>query len=248
MKDTLKQVQEGNLTINEAMKALASYEDLGFAKVDHDRTRRQGFPEIIFGEGKSADQINSIIGVIQSREEAILVTRISKAKAQEVLKNNSSLEYNETGQLLFKKQKNIPENNTEKYIAIISGGTSDLKVAEEAALTAELFGCKVERIYDVGVAGIHRLFDQIDVIRNATVSIVIAGMEGALPSVVGGLVSHPIIAVPTSVGYGANFQGLSALLTMINSCASGISVVNIDNGFGAAYSAVMIDRLARNAT
>lgn len=248
MKDTLKQVQEGNLTINEAMKALATYEDLGFAKVDHDRTRRQGFPEIIFGEGKSADQINSIIGAIQSREEAILVTRISKEKAQEVLKNNSSLEYNETGQLLFKKQKNIPENNTEKYIAIISGGTSDLKVAEEAAITAELFGCKVERIYDVGVAGIHRLFDQIDVIRNATVSIVIAGMEGALPSVVGGLVSHPILAVPTSVGYGANFQGLSALLTMINSCASGISVVNIDNGFGAAYSAVMIDRLARNAT
>lgn len=248
MKDTLKQVQEGNLTINEAMKALAPYEDLGFAKVDHDRTRRQGFPEIIFGEGKSADQINSIIDAIQSREESILVTRISKNKAQEVLKNDSSLEYNETGQLLFKKQKNVPENNTENYIAIVSGGTSDLKVAEEAAITAELFGCKVERIYDVGVAGIHRLFDQIEVIRNATVSIVIAGMEGALPSVVGGLVSHPILAVPTSVGYGANFQGLSALLTMINSCASGISVVNIDNGFGAAYSAVMIDRLARNAT
>ncbi|MDI4707198.1 nickel pincer cofactor biosynthesis protein LarB, partial [Pseudoalteromonas shioyasakiensis] len=153
--------------------------------------------------------------------------------------------YEKLAQILYWKSAKNTDGNNDGYIAILCAGTSDLRVAEEAAVTAEIMGCNVRRFYDVGVAGIHRLLDQAKEIQQATVSVVIAGMEGALPSVVGGLVSHPVIAVPTSVGYGANFQGLSALLTMLNSCASGISVVNIDNGFGGAYNAVLIDRLAR---
>ncbi|GFZ76813.1 1-(5-phosphoribosyl)-5-amino-4-imidazole-carboxylate carboxylase [Compostibacillus humi] len=244
MDEILKQVQEGSLTIEEAKKKLAAYEDLGFAKVDLHRPMRQGFPEVIYGEGKSADQIMAILQSIQERGSDVLITRVAKEKAKTILLRHPEFTYAETGRILYWKAKEA-NNNTDSYIAIICAGTSDLRVAEEAAITAEVMGSKVERIYDVGVAGLHRLVDHLDVIRKATVSVVIAGMEGALPSVVGGLVSRPVIAVPTSVGYGANFQGLSALLAMLNSCSSGISVVNIDNGFGGAYNAVLIDRLAR---
>ncbi|MCM3440441.1 nickel pincer cofactor biosynthesis protein LarB [Metabacillus halosaccharovorans] len=244
LEDILKQVQTGSLSINEAKEKLSTYENLGFAKVDHHRKKRQGFPEVVYGEGKSKEQILAIIKAIRSKENNVLVTRISEEKAAHILEEYPEFIYNETAQILFWKQEK-DSVNSRGYIAIVCAGTSDLKVAEEAALTAEALGSNVRRFYDVGVAGIHRLFDHIEEIQNATVSVVVAGMEGALPSVVGGLVSHPILAVPTSVGYGANFNGLSALLTMLNSCASGISVVNIDNGFGAAYNAVLIDQLAQ---
>ncbi|WP_368658886.1 nickel pincer cofactor biosynthesis protein LarB [Metabacillus halosaccharovorans] len=244
LEDILKQVQTGSLSINEAKEKLSTYENLGFAKVDHHRKKRQGFPEVVYGEGKSKQQILAIIKAIRSKENNVLVTRISEEKAEHILDEYPEFIYNETAQILFWKQEK-ESMNSKGYIAIVCAGTSDLKVAEEAALTAEALGSNVRRFYDVGVAGIHRLFDHIEEIQNATVSVVVAGMEGALPSVVGGLVSHPILAVPTSVGYGANFNGLSALLTMLNSCASGISVVNIDNGFGAAYNAVLIDQLAQ---
>lgn len=244
MEKILKQVQAGSISVADAMAKLATYEELGFAKVDHHRKKRQGFPEVIFGEGKSARQIQQIMQSMQAEGSDILATRVAKDKAALIRERFPELIYHETAELLS-SQQTTRKNQSDSYIAIVSAGTSDMKVAEEAALTAEAFGSNVQRFYDVGVAGIHRLFNNIDGIRNASVSVVIAGMEGALASVVGGLVSHPVIAVPTSVGYGANFQGVSALLTMLNSCASGISVVNIDNGFGAAYNAVMIDRIAR---
>jgi len=244
MEEILKQVQQGMLSIEEAKEKLATYENLGFAKVDHHREKRQGFPETIYGEGKSAEQIIAIITAIRANDNAVLVTRMSKEKSIEVLEKHSDLLYDEQSQIIYSKRKVKKEFQT-GYIAVVCAGTSDLRVAEEAAVTAEAFGCEVRRFYDVGVAGIHRLFDNIEEIQQATVSIVVAGMDGALPSVVGGLVSHPVIAVPTSVGYGASFNGLAALLTMLNSCASGISVVNIDNGFGGAFNAVLIHRLAQ---
>ncbi|MBU8906350.1 nickel pincer cofactor biosynthesis protein LarB [Desertibacillus haloalkaliphilus] len=248
VEDILKQVQQGTISVVEAKEKLATYENLGFAKVDHHRKQRQGYPEIIYGAGKSPEQITSIIESIKQKGNDVLVTRITKDKADVVLQEHQEFTYDEAAGILYWKQERKPSDNEEKgYIAVVCAGTSDLKVAEEAAVTAEVLGSNVHRIYDVGVAGIHRLLDNIEEIQQATVTVVIAGMEGALPSVVGGLVSHPVIAVPTSVGYGANFQGLSALLTMLNSCASGISVVNIDNGFGGAYNAVLIDRIATNA-
>lgn len=245
LEEILNQVQKGTLSVLEAKKQLATFENLGFAKVDHHRKKRQGFPEVVYGEGKTAEQIISIIQALRSRNHQVLVTRISKEKADRVQKACPEFIYNDMAQILFWKDETGTEEKSNGYIAIICAGTSDLKVAEEAAVTAEVLGSKVHRIYDVGVAGIHRLFNHLEEIQNATVSVVVAGMEGALPSVVGGLVSHPVIAVPTSVGYGANFNGLSALLTMLNSCASGISVVNIDNGFGGGYNAVLIHQLAQ---
>ncbi|QUW21582.1 nickel pincer cofactor biosynthesis protein LarB [Sporosarcina sp. Marseille-Q4063] len=244
MEDILKQVQQGTLTVEEAKIKLATYENLGFAKVDHHRKKRQGFPETIYGEGKSAEQISAIISAIRANNDYVLVTRITEEKSVEVQKNHPDLLYNNQAQILHSLRRSEDIFGT-GYIAVVCAGTSDLRVAEEAAVTAEVFGCEVRRFYDVGVAGIHRLFDNIDEIQNATVSIVVAGMDGALPSVVGGLVSHPVIAVPTSVGYGASYNGLAALLTMLNSCASGISVVNIDNGFGGAYNAALIHKLAQ---
>ncbi|MEH7237418.1 nickel pincer cofactor biosynthesis protein LarB [Bacillus sp. JJ1562] len=245
VEEILEQVKKGTLSIEDAKKQLATYENLGFAKIDHHRKNRQGFPEIVFGEGKTREQIQTIVNVIKERGDNVLVTRISQEKADFILQSNPEFTYNEIAQVLYWKDDTIDTKQRNGYIAIICAGTSDLRVAEEAAITAEVLGSNIRRFYDVGVAGIHRLFDNIEEIRNANVSVVVAGMEGALPSVVGGLVSHPIIAVPTSIGYGANFHGLSALLTMLNSCASGISVVNIDNGFGGAYNAVLIDQLAR---
>ena len=244
MEDILKQVQDGTLSVAEAKEKLATYENLGFAKIDHHRKKRQGFPEIIYGEGKSAEQIISITRALKAKGSNVLVTRIGKEKAAEVLLVFPKFTYNDTAEVLFWKQESRESNEHSAYIAIVCAGTSDLRVAEEAAATAEALGCEVKRFYDVGVAGIHRLLDNIEAIQQATVSVVVAGMEGALPSVVGGLVSHPVIAVPTSVGYGASFQGMAALLTMLNSCASGISVVNIDNGFGGAYNAALIQQLA----
>lgn len=245
LENILEQVQKGTLSVEEAKEQLATYENLGFAKVDHHRKKRQGFAEIIYGEGKTAEQIISISEALRSKNNQVLITRISKEKAEMVLKVLPDFIYNETAQILYWKNQKEMERNSQGYIAVICAGTSDLRVAEEAAVTAEVLGSKVHRIYDVGVAGIHRLLNHLEEIQQATVSVVVAGMEGALPSVVGGLVSHPVIAVPTSVGYGANFNGLSALLTMLNSCASGISVVNIDNGFGGGYNAVLIHQLAQ---
>lgn len=244
MEEILKEVQNGTLSIDNAKKRLATYEDLGFAKVDHHRKKRQGFPEVIYGEGKTIEQITAILRAIKAKQNDVLITRVSQDKAEVILESHPELTYHDIAQILSWKAKEKKENK-EGFIAIICAGTSDLRIAEEAAITAEVLGSNVRRFYDVGVAGIHRLLDQAQMIQEATASVVVAGMEGALPSVVGGLVSHPVIAVPTSVGYGANFQGLSALLTMLNSCASGISVVNIDNGFGGAYNAVLIDRLAQ---
>ena len=244
MEEILKQVQAGKLTVEQAKEKLATYENLGFAKVDHHREQRTGFPEVIYGEGKTVQQITQILTALKAKNNNVLITRISQEKADAILRRHPEFVYDATSRILFFK-KDTPPKETGSYIAVLCAGTSDLPIAEEAAITAEVMGSEVRRIYDVGVAGIHRLFDQIDEIKNASVSVVVAGMEGALPSVVGGLVAHPVIAVPTSVGYGANFRGLSALLTMLNSCASGISVVNIDNGFGGAYSAVLIDQLAR---
>lgn len=244
MEEILKQVQNGSLSIAEAKKKLATYEDLGFAKVDHHRKKRQGFPEVIYGEGKTVEQITQVVKAIKAKQNNVLITRVASEKAKEIVDIHPELTYDKTSNILYWKAEKV-RGSDEGYIAIICAGTSDMQVAEEAAITAEVLGSNVRRFYDVGVAGIHRLMDQAQDIQQATVSVVIAGMEGALPSVVGGLVSHPVIAVPTSVGYGANFGGVSALLTMINSCASGISVVNIDNGFGGAYNAVLIDRLAQ---
>lgn len=245
LEDILKQVQKGTLSVAEAKEQLATFENLGFAKVDHHRKKRQGFPEVVYGEGKTAEQIILIIEALRARNNQVMVTRISAEKAAIVQHACPEFSYHEIAQILYWKDQKNPKENPQGYIAVVAAGTSDLCVAEEAAVTAEILGSTVHRIYDVGVAGIHRLLNHAEEIQKATVSVVVAGMEGALPSVVGGLVSHPVIAVPTSVGYGANFNGLSALLTMLNSCASGISVVNIDNGFGGGYNAVLIHQLAQ---
>jgi len=245
IEEILEQVQNGILTAAEAKEKLSTYENLGFVKIDHHRKNRQGFPEIVFGEGKTAEQVTAIIKSLKERNDSVLVTRLSSEKADYIRQECPEFEYNEIARTLTWKKDRTSRRFKDGYVAVVCAGTSDLPVAEEAAVTAETLGCEVRRIYDVGVAGLHRLLDNIEEIRGATVSIVAAGMEGALPSVLGGLVTNPVIAVPTSVGYGANFNGLSALLSMLNSCASGVSVVNIDNGFGAAYNAALIHRLAQ---
>ncbi|MFH1386248.1 MAG: nickel pincer cofactor biosynthesis protein LarB [bacterium] len=211
------------------------YEDLGFAKVDHHRHKRKGFPEVIYCQGKTPAQIAKIALSIHKNGHDVLATRADKKAYLAVKKVIKSAKYNETAKIIFYQRK--PRRSVAGLITIITAGTADLPVAEEAAVTCEFLGNKVERLYDVGVAGIHRLINNLDKIEKSKVVIVVAGMEGALPSVAGGLIDKPIIAVPTSVGYGANFKGLSALLTMMNSCAPGIGVVNIDNGFGAAVLA-----------
>jgi len=242
----LEAVQSGKMTIADAKEQLAAFEDLGFAKVDHQRKKRQGFPEVIYGEGKTVEQIIAIAGAIQARGDQVLITRISEEKAKSVLEQYPHFVHAPQANIVHSTRTGIDqEKQRSGYVAVVAAGTSDLSVAEEAAVTAEVLGCRVHRIYDVGVAGLHRLLHHSQEIQDAVVSIVVAGMEGALPSVVGGLVAHPVIAVPTSVGYGANFNGLSALLTMLNSCASGISVVNIDNGFGGGYNAAQIYMLAQ---
>lgn len=242
----LQQVQNGTLDIHTAYRELkiSPFEDLGYAKIDHHRKIRQGTPEVIYGAGKTAEQMEGIIRSLLSRcLENILITRLSEDSAA-YLSERFPLTYDKLSHIgIVNRRELLTASGT---ILVATGGTSDIPVAEEAALTAEVLGNKVERLYDVGVAGIHRLLSHADSISNASVIIAVAGMEGALASVIGGLCDCPVIAVPTSVGYGANFQGLSALLSMLNSCASGVSVVNIDNGFGAGYIASMINHIGGN--
>jgi pyridinium-3,5-biscarboxylic acid mononucleotide synthase len=243
LKQILEEVSKGNIKPDEALEKLRDlpFSDLGYAKVDNHRELRTGYPEVIFGAGKTVEQVCGIIGIMLQKDTNILATRVTPEMFAEVKKLHPEFVYNPIARTitLHRKETNMPETD----IAVVTAGTSDIPVAEEAAITAEIFGNKVNRIFDVGVAGIHRLYHRIPQIRQARVIVVIAGMEGALPSIVGGLVDKPVIAVPTSIGYGANFGGLSALLGMLTSCASGISVVNIDNGFGAGYLASMINKL-----
>ena len=239
----LSKVKEGELDIDEAIEMLkeAPYTDLGFAKIDNEREIRQGVPEVIYGASKTDEQISEIVSsMLDSGTETVLVTRISADTADKLKANGIDIEYNSEGRLAI--AGNVPEKE-HGLIAVVTGGTSDIPVAEEAAFTAEALGNRVARVYDVGVAGLHRLLDNMDEIAEANCIIAVAGMEGALASVIGGLVDVPVIAVPTSVGYGASFEGLAALLAMLNSCSSGVSVVNIDNGFGAGYIASRINRM-----
>jgi pyridinium-3,5-biscarboxylic acid mononucleotide synthase len=243
LKELLQGIQNHQVSIEEGIQQIKRlpYEDLGFAKIDHHRNIRQGFPEVIYCAGKTAEQVAKITERLASRGDGnILATRATPEVYQEVVKLVPDAEYFSLPRLIVVHRGKQEERGK---ILVVSAGTSDLPVAEEAAITAEVMGNKVERIYDTGVAGIHRLLDQKEKIFSARVLIVVAGMEGALASVVGGLVDKPVIAVPTSVGYGASFGGLAALLAMLNSCASGVSVVNIDNGFGAGYQASLINRL-----
>jgi len=243
IKKILQSVKEGKKDVDTAMHELKDlpYADLGYAKVDHHRELRRGYPEVIFCAGKTPLQVKGIVANMLPNGNNILGTRANKEIYEAVKKICKNAVYNEAGKTITIVQKKLKLTRT--YIAIITAGTSDIPVAEEAAVTTEFFGNKTERLFDVGIAGIHRLYDRIDLIRGARVLIVIAGMEGALPSVVGGLVDKPVIAVPTSVGYGAAFNGIAALLGMLTSCTSGIGVVNIDNGFGAAYLASIINKL-----
>jgi len=241
--DLLTRVQQGALSVEQALERLRTlpYEDLGFAKVDHHRALRKGFPEVIFCPGKTTAQIVDIARRLASTGATVLATRAAPEVYQAVRRELPGAEYSMVARAIIIRgaEKLEPAGN----IGVISAGTADLPVAEEAALTAELMGGRVNRVYDVGVAGIHRLFDNWDRLSKARVLVVVAGMEGALASVVGGMAACPIIAVPTSVGYGAHFQGLASLLTMLNSCAAGVAVVNIDNGFGAGYTAALINRI-----
>lgn len=241
----LNAVAEGKISPEEAAVKIrtAPFEELGFAKVDHHRGIRQGAGEVIYGAGKTAEQIGKICkSLIENGQKNVLITRLDKEKAVAV-KAFIDIDYYEPGNIGI--AGNIPKPDAKGTIVVATGGTSDIYAAEEAALTAEFLGNKVERLYDVGVVGIHRLFAYTDKIMNAKVIVAVAGMEGALASVIGGLADCPVIAVPTSAGYGAAFGGLAALLSMLNSCASGVSVVNIDNGFGAGYLASMINHIER---
>ncbi len=215
--------------------------DLGFARVDLDRRRRTGFPEVIFGQGKTPAEVTRIAQVILDREPVLLATRISREQFDAVQAKFPAAVFHERARCLTIEREALAKRK--QPVAVVAAGTSDLPVAEEAAITLEIFGNKVERIYDAGVAGLHRLLVETDRLRECAVLIVVAGMEGALPSVVAGLVDKPVIAVPTSTGYGASFGGLAALLGMLNSCGSGVTVVNIDNGFGAGYAAATINRV-----
>jgi NCAIR mutase (PurE)-related protein len=244
LKRLLEDISKGKVRIPEALERLKTlpFEELEFATIDTHRSLRQGFPEVIYGEGKSAAQIKEIAKRMRAKRENILITRVDKVKAGAVKKAFPKAVYSKVAGTLFIKSH--PVKNTGKgTVLVICAGTSDIPVAEEAAVTAECMGNSVKRLYDVGVAGIHRLLNRKEEVFSANVLIVVAGMEGALPSVVAGLVARPVIAVPTSVGYGANLGGLTTLMAMLNSCAAGVSVVNIDNGFGAAYVASLINKV-----
>jgi len=242
MKDILEDYKKGKISTKEICKKLEClpYKDLGFAKVDTHRMLRKGFPETIFCKGKTIEQIVEIIKILAKQGNNILATKANQDIFNSVKKFFPKAVFNKLAKTIVIKQKEIKINKGK--ILIVTAGTSDIPVAEEALVTAELMGNKVEKAYDVGVAGIHRLLDIKDKLSKANVIIVVAGMEGALASIVGGLTSKPVIGVPTSVGYGANFNGIAPLLTMMNSCAEGVVVVNIDNGFGAGYFASLINR------
>ena len=239
----LEEVRAGAVDIDAALDRLRHlpFEDLGFAKVDHHRALRHGMPEVIFGPGKTADQISSIAAALLAKARNVLVTRIPPEIAERLQQEHPGAEYFAASRSLRVWRDRTLHGKGK--IAVVCAGTSDLPVAEEAQVTAEVMGNEVDAVHDIGVAGIHRLMHHRERLAEARVVIVCAGMEGALPSVVGGLVMAPVIAVPTSVGYGASFQGLAALLGMLNSCASNVTVVNIDNGFGAGYAASLINRL-----
>ena len=243
LREMLQALQDGKTDVDAIVENLRSwpYEDLGFARVDHHRALRRGFPEVIFGEGKSADQITKIVEAMLSQGTNVLVTRVDAAKAKDVQEKINTAVYDDISRTMTVRQHEVSEKGR-GFVLVLAAGTSDIPVAEEAAVTAEMIGSRVERLFDVGVAGLHRLLDHFHQMREASVLVVVAGMEGALPSVVGGMVEKPIVAVPTSVGYGASFKGLAALMAMLNSCAPGIAVVNIDNGFGAGYLAALIDQ------
>jgi len=239
----LNSVKNGEISPDEALLKLKMqpFEDMGYAKIDHHRSLRHGVGEVIYGEGKTTEQIAGIVSaMVNSGNKNIMITRLTPAKAQE-LEKLPAFEYDPVSRIgvCLREREAQPHG----LIAVAAAGTSDIPIAEEAAVTAEILGNKVERLYDVGVAGLHRLLNQLDVIMSARVAVAVAGMEGALATVVGGLVACPVIAVPSSVGYGANFGGLSALLSMLNSCSGNVSVVNIDNGFGAGYIASLINHI-----
>ena len=242
----LEEFRAGNISQEKVLAALSKepVTDLGFAQVDQHRALRQGFPEVIFGAGKTPVQVMKIAGEILKQSDQVLITRITGDHFKLLKKKfKKAIHHDSARCVVIEKKKPVPKRGT---IAILSAGTSDQPVAEEAAITAETMGNKVQRLYDVGVAGLHRLLARAEDFREANVIIVVAGMEGALPSVVAGLVDKPVIAVPTSIGYGASFEGLAALLGMLNSCGSGVTVVNIDNGFGAAYAASQINSLVKD--
>ena len=244
----IEAVSQGELSPEDATQQLKHlpYGDIGYAKIDHHRALRRGMPETIFGSGKTAEQISGIITHMKESGTNILATRCETDVAQTVLHDHPDLTYHETARCLS-LTLHKPEV-LDGYIAVVCAGTSDLPVAEEAAVTCEMQGCRVGRIHDVGVAGLHRVLNQRETLTKANALVVCAGMEGALPTVVAGLVDKPVIAVPTSIGYGASFEGIAALLGMLNSCAEGVSVVNIDNGFGAGINAALINRLANGKT
>ena len=243
----LDDFRQGRISRQRVLNALwhAPFLDLGFAKIDHQRHARKGFPEVVFGEGKSPQQIIAIAREILRRSGRVLITRLIPDHARTVKRRIRRAVYHETARCMTIETSSRPK--IPGMIAVLSAGTSDLPVAEEAAVTAEIMGSRVERIMDVGVAGLHRLLTHLDTIRNANVVVAVAGMEGALPSVVAGLIPKPVIAVPTSIGYGASYHGLAALLGMLNSCGSGVTVVNIDNGFGAGYAAGQINAVIAEA-
>src|SRR6266545_2889093 len=238
------EVRRGKLSPDDALARLRHlpFEDLGFAKIDHHRALRQGFPEVILGQGKEARDIAAIARAMRRRESNILITRLSEQKIMQLRKFRTGLKFHSAARAATWVQKPIKIVG-KGTVLVISAGTSDIPVAEEAVLTAVMMGNRAERLFDVGVAGIHRILDNRARLADAAVLIVVAGMEGALPSVVAGLIDKPVIAVPTSVGYGASFNGISALLGMLNSCAAGVTVVNIDNGFGAGFAASLINRV-----
>ena len=243
IRSILDAVAEGDLSADEAMLRLRlePFEELDFAKPDFHRSIRQGVPEVIYGEGKTPEQIVAITNsLLKNGQKTVLITRLSMESA-EYVSEKVEIKYFKEARIGVAGE--IPQPDAEGTVLIVTGGTSDIPVAEEAAVTAEMLGNRVNRLYDVGVAGIHRLLSHTDQIMSASAIVAVAGMEGALASVVGGLADCPVIAVPTSVGYGASFGGVSALLSMLNSCASGVSVVNIDNGFGAGYIASMINHI-----
>ena len=245
IRQLLEAVKNGDTSVEEALLEIKKnpFEDIGYAKVDLHRKIRQGATEVIYGAGKTVDQIWGIVDTMQKNgQDTILITRLSESAARDIEKQ-IPIKYYEDAKVAI--CGSIPEPSGLGKIVVATGGTSDIPVAEEAALTAQMLGNEVVRLYDVGVAGLHRLLSHMDEIMGATVIIAIAGMEGALASVIGGLCDCPVIAVPTSVGYGASFGGMSALLSMLNSCASGVSVVNIDNGFGAGYLASMINHVEK---
>jgi NCAIR mutase (PurE)-related protein len=243
LRNLLERVQKGKTHIEDAMESIREYllKDLGYATIDNQRQMRVGYPEVIYCEGKTPRQVADIARYMYDHGSDILATRANQEVYRMIEGIDRKADFNPVARTVTIKKKE--KKPTDSYIAVVTAGTSDIPVAEEACVTAEFFDNRVERINDVGVAGIHRLLDKLDMIKAAKVTVVAAGMEGALASVIGGLISKPIIAVPTSVGYGASFGGLSALLAMLNSCAAGVAVVNIDNGFGAGYLAGMINTL-----